>query len=170
MVGLSLIRELGPVITALLVIGRAGSSTAAEIGAMVATEQLDGIRMLSIDPVHHCKAAGAGVVHYHAAADGALYYLRDLWRISRRRGAAGRRPGKLYGKFEGVGQFPRRSCREFDQGALVFGFLLAVIATYRGYTSAPTSEGVSNATTSTVVISSVTVLLFDYVITALWGV
>src|SRR5689334_21098177 len=51
-VGLSLIRELGPVLTALLVTGRAGSATTAEIGAMVATEQLDGLRMLSIDPVH----------------------------------------------------------------------------------------------------------------------
>ena len=51
-VGLSLIRELGPVLTALLVTGRAGSAATAEIGAMVATEQLDGLRMLSIDPVH----------------------------------------------------------------------------------------------------------------------
>src|SRR4029077_601702 len=51
-VGLSLVRELGPVLTALLVTGRAGSATAAEIGTMVATEQLDGLRMMSIDPVH----------------------------------------------------------------------------------------------------------------------
>ena len=51
-VGLSLLRELGPVLTALLAIGRAGSATTAEIGTMVATEQLDGLRMMSIDPVH----------------------------------------------------------------------------------------------------------------------
>src|SRR4029078_6577482 len=51
-VGLSLIRELGPVLTALLATGRAGSATAAEIGTMVATEQLDGLRMMSVDPIH----------------------------------------------------------------------------------------------------------------------
>ena len=54
--------------------------------------------------------------------------------------------------------------------ALVFGVLVGLIATYRGYTSAPTSAGVSAATTSTVVVASVSVLIFDYFITALWGV
>ena len=54
--------------------------------------------------------------------------------------------------------------------SLIFGALIGLIATYRGYNSAPTSEGVSAATTSTVVIASVTILLSDYVITALWGV
>jgi phospholipid/cholesterol/gamma-HCH transport system permease protein len=54
--------------------------------------------------------------------------------------------------------------------AVVFGLLTGLIATYRGYTSAPTSAGVSAATTSTVVVGSVTILLVDYVITALWGV
>jgi len=54
--------------------------------------------------------------------------------------------------------------------ALVFGILIALISTYRGYTTAPTSAGVAAATTSTVVIGSVSILVFDYVITALWGV
>jgi len=54
--------------------------------------------------------------------------------------------------------------------ALVFGILVGLIATYRGYTSAPTSAGVSSATTSTVVTASVSILIFDYFITALWGV
>jgi len=54
--------------------------------------------------------------------------------------------------------------------SIIFGFFLGLIATYRGYTSAPTAEGVSAATTSSVVISSVTVLLADYAITALWGI
>ena len=54
--------------------------------------------------------------------------------------------------------------------SVVFGILLAIIATYRGFTSAPTSEGVSASTTATVVIASVTVLMFDFIITALWGV
>ncbi len=54
--------------------------------------------------------------------------------------------------------------------ALVFGVLVGLIATYRGYTTAPTSAGVSAATTSTVVVASVSILVFDYFITALWGV
>ena len=54
--------------------------------------------------------------------------------------------------------------------ALLFGWIVGLVATYRGYTSAPTSEGVSSATTSTVVISSVSVLIADYIFTALWGV
>ena len=54
--------------------------------------------------------------------------------------------------------------------ALIFGLLVGLIATYRGYTCAPTSAGVSSATTSTVVIASVSILIFDYFITALWGV
>ena len=70
-----------------------------------------------------------------------------------------------------------QSAVEFDKDvlgsllkALIFGVLIGLIATYRGYTSAPTSEGVSAATTSTVVVASVSVLIFDYFITALWGV
>ena len=76
-VGLSLVRELGPVLTALLVTGRAGSATAAEIGTMVATEQLDGLRMMSVDPVDYVVAPRAvAMVARHAAADGAVHRVR----------------------------------------------------------------------------------------------
>jgi phospholipid/cholesterol/gamma-HCH transport system permease protein len=169
-VGLSLIRELGPVITALLLAGRAGSSVAAEIGAMVATEQLNGLRMLSIDPI-------SLVIKPKVAAMLLVTPLLTAMFI-----ACG-----LYGGYlVGVGLMQGdpgsymaslRSQIDFQNDIVccmlksaVFGLLLGLIATYRGYTSEQTSEGVSAATTSCVVISSVTVLLVDYIITALWGV
>lgn len=169
-VGLSLIRELGPVLAALLVTGRAGSAVAAEIGTMVATEQLDGLRMLSINPVDLVAAPRA------IAMLVAMPLLTGLFIMC---GLAG-------GYISGVGLMKSdpgsymsslRNAVDFNSdvgGSLVkavaFGALVSVIATYRGYTSTPTSEGVSAATTSTVVIASVSVLLLDYVITALWGV
>jgi phospholipid/cholesterol/gamma-HCH transport system permease protein len=145
-VGLSLIRELGPVLTALLVTGRAGSATAAEIGTMVATEQLDGLRMMSIDPVHLVVTPKALAMIAVMPLLAALFIVFGL--------------GGGY-LVDVVGSFLK---------AFVFGGLVGLISTYRGYTSAPTSAGVSAATTSTVVIGSVSILIFDYFITALWGV
>lgn len=170
LVGLSLIRELGPVLTALLVTGRAGSATTAEIGAMVATEQLDGLRMASIDPVHLVVTPKALALLAVMPLLTAMFILCGLF-------------GGYVGGVELMGGDPgsyMASLRKSvvfsnDVGgsllkSVIFGVLLSVIATYRGYTSQPTSEGVSAATTSTVVIGSVTVLLSDYMITALWGV
>ena len=77
-------------------------------------------------------------------------------------------PGSYMASLRSAVDFPNDVAGSLIKSA-VFGVLLAVIATYRGYTSRPTSEGVSNATTSTVVLASVTILLCDYVITALWG-
>jgi phospholipid/cholesterol/gamma-HCH transport system permease protein len=169
-VGLSLIRELGPVITALLVAGRAGSATAAEIGAMVATEQLNGLRMLSIDPISLVikpKAAAMTVVTPLLTALFIACGLYGGYLVGV--GQMGGDPGSYMGSL--------RSAVDFHSDivccllkSVVFGLLLGTISTYRGYTSAPTSEGVSAATTSSVVIGSVTVLLCDYIITALWGV
>jgi len=169
-VGLSLIRELGPVLTALLVAGRAGSSTTAEIGTMVATEQLDGLRMLSIDPVSLIIKPKAVAMLFTTPLLTALFIVCGLYG----------------GYLVGVGQFggdagsymsSLRSNVDFHNDiacsivkSAIFGLLLGLIATYRGYTSTPTAEGVSTATTSTVVISSVTVLLTDYLITAAWGI
>ena len=169
-VGLSLIRELGPVITALLVAGRAGSATAAEIGAMVATEQLNGLRMLSIDPVSLViKPKAAAMVVVTPLLTGlfiscGLYggYLVGV-------GQMGGDPGSYLGSLRSAVDFHNDiECCVLKSA--VFGVLLGIISTFRGYTSAPTSEGVSSATTSSVVIGSVTVLLCDYIITALWGV
>jgi phospholipid/cholesterol/gamma-HCH transport system permease protein len=170
LVGLSLIRELGPVLTALLVAGRAGSATTAEIGAMVATEQLDGLRMLSIDPVSLVIKPKALAMLFVTPLLTALFIACGLY------GGYLVGIGFLSGD-PGSYMASLRSAVDFHNDieccflkSLIFGLLLGLIATYRGYTSKPTAEGVSAATTSSVVISSVTVLLTDYVITALWGI
>src|SRR5262249_24719029 len=166
---LSLIRELGPVLTALLATGRAGSATAGEIGTMVATEQLDGLRMMSVDPVDLVVTPRALAMITVMPLLSALF---STWRLF-----GGYLVGVgLMGLDGGVYMTSLQSAVDFRDDvagsllkALVFGVLVGLIATYRGYTSAPTSEGVSSDTTSTVVIASVSILIFDYFITALWG-
>jgi phospholipid/cholesterol/gamma-HCH transport system permease protein len=169
-VGLSLVRELGPVLTALLVTGRAGSATAAEIGTMVATEQLDGLRMMSVDPVDYVVAPRAVGMVLVMPLLTALFIVCGIfggWLVG----------VKLLGVDSGTYLTSLESSVDLrdDLGgsllkAIVFGVLVGWISTYRGYTSAPTSAGVSAATTATVVVASVSVLIFDYLITALWGV
>jgi phospholipid/cholesterol/gamma-HCH transport system permease protein len=169
-VGLSLIRELGPVLTALLATGRAGSATTAEIGTMVATEQLDGIRMMSVDPVHFVVAPKALAMIAVMPLLSALFIVFGLF------GGylvgvplMGLDSGNYMSSLESAVDFSEDILGSFLK-ALVFGVLVGLISTYRGYTSEPTSAGVSSATTSTVVIGSVSILIFDYFITALWGV
>ena len=169
-VGLALIRELGPVLTALLVTGRAGSATTAEIGTMVVTEQLDGLRMMSVDPVHYVvmpKVMAMITVMPLLSALFTVFGIFGGYLIGVR--AMGLDPGLYMTGLQDAVDF-RNDVAGSMLKALVFGILVGLIATYRGYTTAPTSAGVSSATTSTVVIGSVTILLADYVITALWGV
>jgi phospholipid/cholesterol/gamma-HCH transport system permease protein len=169
-VGLSLIRELGPVLTALLTTGRAGSATTAEIGTMVATEQLDGLRMMSIDPVHFIVMPRAVAMMLVMPLLSALFITMGIfggYLIGV--GLMGADGGAYLSSLESSVDFWDDVVGSFLK-AVVFGVLTGLIATYRGYTSAPTSAGVSAATTSTVVVGSVTILLVDYVITALWGV
>jgi phospholipid/cholesterol/gamma-HCH transport system permease protein len=169
-VGLSLIRELGPVLTALLATGRAGSAATAEIGAMVATEQLDGLRMLSIDPVHLVATPKALALVSIMPLLTALFIVTGLFGgYMVGVGMMGLDPGSYMSSLRAAIDYPSDiTCSLFK--SIIFGMLVALIATYRGFTSAPTAEGVSASTTATVVIASVTVLLFDFVITALWGV
>lgn len=169
-VGLSLIRELGPVLTALLATGRAGSATAAEIGTMVATQQLDGLRMMSVDPMHYVVAPRAIAMVAVMPLLAALFITMGL--------GGGYVIGVLVmGVDAGNYMSGLESAVEFVDDvlgamvkAVVFGGLVGLIATQRGYTCQPTSAGVSRATTSTVVVASVSILVIDYVITALWGV
>lgn len=169
-VGLSLIRELGPVLTALLVIGRAGSAIAAEIASMVVTEQLDGLRMMSIDPVDLVIAPKAVALALAMPLLSAGFivlgllggYLAGVQIL-------GIDPGAYMTSLEGAINFSDDILGSLIK-ALAFGLLVALIATYRGFTAAPHSAGVSAATTSTVVIASVCTLILDYFITALWGV
>jgi phospholipid/cholesterol/gamma-HCH transport system permease protein len=169
-VGLSLIRELGPVLTALLTTGRAGSATAAEIGTMVATEQLDGLRMMAIDPVHLVVMPRALAMVVVMPLLTALFIVAGL--------AGGYLIGvQLMGVDAGAYMASLENAVDFRDDVLgcavktvVFGVLVGLIATFRGYSSAPTSAGVSAATTATVVVASVSILISDYFITALWGV
>ena len=169
-VGLSLVRELGPVLTALLATGRAGSATAAEIGTMVATEQLDGLRMMSVDPIDAVVTPKALAMIVVMPLLSALFIVFGL--------LGGYMVGvNLMGLDGGNYLTSLESAIDFSDDiagsllkALLFGVLVGLIATYRGYTSRPTSAGVSAATTSTVVVASVAVLIFDYFFTALWGV
>jgi phospholipid/cholesterol/gamma-HCH transport system permease protein len=169
-VGLMLIRELGPVLTGLLVTGRAGSAIAAEIGAMVVTEQLDGLRMMSVDPVDFVvtpKALALVVVMPLLSALFIVFALAGGYLVGVL--LLGLHGGTYFASLESSIDFAEDILPSFSK-ALVFGGLVGFISTYRGYTSEPTSAGVSAATTGTVVTASVCVLLFDYVITALWGV
>jgi phospholipid/cholesterol/gamma-HCH transport system permease protein len=170
LVGLSLIKELGPVLTALLVIGRAGSATAAEIATMVTTEQLDGLRMMSVDPIDFVigpKALALWVVMPLLTGLFVVFALVGGYLVSVL--LLGLHGGTYFASLESAIDFADDIVPSLTK-AIVFGALVAFISTFRGYTSEPTSAGVSAATTSTVVTASVCVLLFDYVITALWGI
>lgn len=169
-VGLSLVRELGPVLTALLATGRAGSATTAEIGTMVATEQLDGLRMMSVDPVDYVigpRALGMTLV---------MPLLTAIFIVAGLLGGLGV-GSLLMGIDSGTYLTGMESSINFNDDVLgsfvkaaIFGVEVGLIATFRGYHAAPTSAGVSRATTSTVVTASLCILISDYFITALWGV
>jgi len=169
-VGLTLIRELGPVLTALLVAGRAGSAIAAEIGSMVVTEQLDGLRMMSVDPEDFVVAPKALAMVISMPLLSALFITLGLFGgMVVAVAIVGGDAGIYLTSLESAVVF-REDVLGSLVKALVFGVLVALIATWRGYTAEPNAAGVSAATTSTVVASSVTVLIFDFFITALWRV
>lgn len=167
MVAASLVRELGPVVTALLVAGRAGSALTAEIGLMKTTEQLSGLEMMAVDPVKRILTprflGGVLVMPLLAAIFSAV--------------------GVLGGWFVGVGllgvddgafwsQMQSRIDLHDDvlngvAKSLVFGVVVTWIALFQGYDATPTSGGVSRATTRSVVHSALTVLGLDFVLTAL---
>jgi phospholipid/cholesterol/gamma-HCH transport system permease protein len=167
---LTLVRELGPVLTSLLVTGRAGSAIAAEIGSMVATEQMDGLRMMSIDPVHFVAAPKALAMLIAMPLLSGLFIVFGL--------AGGYVIGvEVLGIDSGAYIAGMEQSLVFEDDvvssllkSVVFGALVGLIATFRGYMAAPNAEGVSRATTSTVVQASVATLVVDYIITALWGV
>ena len=169
-VGLSLVRELGPVLTGLLVTGRAGSAITAEIGAMKATEQLDGLRMMAINPVHFVAMPRA------LALALAMPLLNGLF-ITLSFAGAYAVGVSLQGLDGGVYIAGLESAVHFSEDvgqsllkSGIFGILLGLIATYKGHSCVPDAAGVARATTSTVVTASVCILLSDYMITALWGV
>ena len=169
-VGLVLVRELGPVLTALLVTGRAASAMAAQIATMVTTEQLDGLRMMSVDPLDFVISPKALAMAVAMPLLNALFIVFAIFGgyvvgVS----YLGLDAGQYWTSLEGAIVFAQDIAGSVLK-SVVFGILIAIIATYRGYTAEPTAAGVSAATTGTVVTGSVAVLVFDYAITALWGV
>lgn len=167
-VALTVVRELGPVVTALLFAGRAGSSVAAEIGLMKATDQLSGMEMMAVDPVKRIVAPRfvAGLI--------AMPLLTAIFCVMAIGAAGGHFVGvSLLGVDAGSYWSGIRNNVEFTQDILnvfiksgVFGILVAWIAVYQGYHAPPTSEGVSRATTNTVVVSSLAVLGANLMLTA----
>lgn len=166
LVALSLLRELGPVVTALLFAGRAGSALTAEIGLMKATEQLSSMEMMAVDPLRRVIAPRfwAGVISMPLLA---LIF-----------NAVGILGGHLVGVdwlgVDGGGYWSAMQANvDFQQDvingvikSIVFAFVVTVIALHKGFDAVPTSEGISQATTQTVVTASLAVLGFDFVLTA----
>ena len=167
LVALSLVRELGPVITALLFAGRAGTALTAEIGLMKAGEQLSAMEMMAVDPVKRILAprflGGVIVMPLLAAIFSAVGILGG-WLV----GVVmiGIDAGSFWSQMQaGVDVW-----RDVGNGmvkSFVFGVTVTFIALHQGFEAQPTPEGVSRATTRTVVLASLAVLGFDFLLTAL---
>jgi phospholipid/cholesterol/gamma-HCH transport system permease protein len=162
---LGLLRELGPVITALLFAGRAGTAITSEIGLMLATDQLAAMDMMAVDPVRRICVPRfvGGVVSMPLLAAifavigiyGAQLVGVELMRID---------AGQFWSQMRGAVEW--RDIVEGVVKSLAFGVACSAIAVYEGYHAVPTAEGVGRATTRTVVTSSVAVLAIDYMLTA----
>ncbi len=167
LVALSLTRELGPVVTALLFAGRAGTSLTAEIGLMKAGEQLTAMEMMAVDPVRVVIAprmwAGVVAMPILAAIFSAVGilggYVVGVVLIGVDAGAFWSQMQGGVDVWADVGNGVVKS--------IVFGFAVTFTALYQGYEAKPTPEGVSRATTKTVVYASLAVLGLDFLLTAL---
>ena len=165
LVALSLVRELGPVVAGLLFASRAGSAMTAEIGLMKATEQLSAMEMMAVDPLARVVAPRfwGGVISMPLLA--ALFstlgvygaYLVGVKLI-------GLDAGAFWGNMQAGVDF-REDVVNGIIKSFVFGVIVSLIAVFEGYDAKPTAEGVSTATTRTVVGSSLTILAADFVLT-----
>ena len=167
LVTLSLVRELGPVVTALLFAGRAGTSLTAEIGLMRAGEQLSAMEMMAVDPVQRILAprfwAGVITMPLLAAVFSAVGIIGG-WLV----GVVmiGVDAGSFWSQMQGGVEW----WNDLGNGvlkSLVFGITVTFVALYQGYMAQPTPEGVSRATTRTVVVASLWVLGLDFGLTAM---
>lgn len=167
LVALSLTRELGPVVTALLFAGRAGTSLTAEIGLMKAGEQLSAMEMMAIDPMQRIIAprfwAGVIAMPILAAIFSAVGILGGYIVGVRMIGVD---EGAFWSQMQ-AGVDVRNDILNGVLKSVVFGFAVTFIALFQGYEAKPTPEGVARATTRTVVIASLTVLWLDFLLTAL---
>ncbi|MFI4887934.1 MAG: lipid asymmetry maintenance ABC transporter permease subunit MlaE [Burkholderiales bacterium] len=166
LVALSLVRELGPVVAGLLFASRAGSAITAEIGLMKTTEQLSAMEMMAVDPLARVVVPRfvGGVVSMPLLA--ALFstlgvfgaYLVGVKLI-------GIDSGAFWGNMQAAVDFRNDVLNGFIK-SVVFGIAVSAIAVFEGYNARPTAEGVSTATTRTVVASSLSILSLDFVLTA----
>jgi phospholipid/cholesterol/gamma-HCH transport system permease protein len=164
---IGLVKELGPVVTALLFAGRAGTALASEIGLMRATDQLSAMEMMAVDPVRRVVVPRflGGVIAMPLLA--AIFSMIGLY------GAQligvqimGIDSGSFWSQMRGG-----VALADVNQGivkSLIFGVACSLIAVYEGYNASPTAEGVGQATTRTVVTSAVMTLFLDYLITAMF--
>lgn len=167
MVAASLVRELGPVVSALLFAGRAGSALTAEIGLMKATEQLSGMEMMAIDPIKRIISprflAGFLSMPLLAALFSAIGIIGGQMVGS---GLLGVDDGAYWSQMQANLDF-RGDIINGVIKSIVFGFVTSWIALFEGYDAIPTAEGVSRATTRTVVNSAFSILGLDFILTAL---
>lgn len=167
LVTLSLVRELGPVVTALLFAGRAGTSLTAEIGLMKAGEQLSAMDMMAVDPVRRILAprfwGGVIAMPILATVFSAVGVLGG-WVVGVL--MIGVDPGAFWGQMQG-GVDVWKDVGNGVIKSVVFGVTVTFVAVYQGYEAQPTPEGVSRATTRTVVVASLAVLALDFVLTAM---
>lgn len=163
----SLIKELGPVITALLFSGRAGTALASEIGLMKATDQLSAMEMMAINPLHRVLVPRfiGGVISMPLLA--AIFSIVGLF------GAhlvgvvlLGVDAGAFWQQM--VATLEPSDVYEGIIKSIVFGVVASLLAVWEGYNAVPTAEGVGRATTRTVVISAIAVLILDFMITAIF--
>lgn len=167
MVALGLVRELGPVVAALLFASRAGSAMTAEIGLMKATEQIAAMEMMAVNPIARIVAPRfwAGVISMPLLA--ALFsavgvfggYFVGVIQI-------GVDEGSFWSQMQSAVDF-RGDILNGVIKSFVFGMVVTVIALFEGFDAPPTAEGVSGATTRTVVTSSLAILMLDFVLTAI---
>jgi len=166
LVALSLVRELGPVLAALLFASRAGSAMTAEIGLMKATEQISAMEMMAVNPIARVVAPRfwAGVISMPLLA--AMFsamgvfggYVVGVVLI-------GVDEGSFWSQMQGAVDF-RHDVLNGVIKSFVFGVAVTVISLFEGYDAPPTAEGVSGATTRTVVQSSLAILMLDFILTA----
>jgi len=167
LVALSLLRELGPVLTALLFAGRAGSALTAEIATMKATEQLSAMEMMAVDPLAWVVAPRLWAALFTVPI---LCVIFDLVGIFGGYLIAVPVLGVDGGTFWAQMQSNVSFSSDILNGlfkALCFGLVVAWIAAWQGYSAQPTAEGVGNATTRSVVAASLAVLGLDFILTAL---
>jgi phospholipid/cholesterol/gamma-HCH transport system permease protein len=167
LVALSVVRELGPVVTALLFAGRAGSALAAEIGLMKATEQLSSMEMMAVDPIRRVispRLWGGFIsmplltIIFNLVAIYGAYLVGVKW--------LGLDAGAFWSNMQSSVDFWSDIMNGIYK-SIVFGLVVTWISLYQGYSAEPTSAGIASATTRSVVYSSLAILGLDFVLTAM---